>query len=171
MGVARAMRRKAERDKNKGQRPKGAVTEWNGIQLSGYTGVKVQTLCDWLDARSIEMQDEMAGNMTRLLWEAEDYMATANIIIMLLAVQKTFGDLKTVQRRMGQLVGNLDASLEHVDKVGLKAAYEELEAAGVCFAFDDFDINSLLDDPGKSRVTVARMKTKYFHLGEKKEEE
>ena len=168
MSLARAMRRKAEREKTKSQRPKGAVTDWNGIQMSGYTGVKVQTLCDWLDARAAEMQNEMAENMARLLWESEDYMATANVIIALHAVLRTFGDLKTVQKGMGRLVRNFDGALEQGDQVGIKEAYRELEEAGIAFAFDDFDINTLFDDPGKSRVTVARMKNKYFHMAGKK---
>lgn len=165
MSVSRTMKRKAARDKEKA----GKVAQWQAEKLAEVTGAKIDTLRQWLEARSDEMQDEMAGNMARLLWEAEDYMATANMIIMLHAVLEVFGDLKTIDRRMGQLVEAINPSIEHVDKTGIREAYEELAKHGVNLEFDDFDMNQLFDDPGKSRTVVGRMKAKYMK-GVKKDE-
>ena len=159
MGASRTMKRKAARDKEKANKPQ----QWSAEKVAEVTKARIETLTQWLEARSDEMQEEMSGNMARLLWEAEDYMASANMVVMLYAVSQVFGDLKTINRRMSQLVEAINPAIDHVDDVGIKAAYEALERdMGISLEFDDFDINSLFDDPGKSKTIVARMKAKYM---------
>ena len=156
------MRRKAEREKAKKKRPKGNPEDWTAKEMSRETGVKVDQMMEWIEARSLEMQEAMAKNMAQLLWEAEDYMALANAVVILRAVIATFGDLKTVQKGLPKLVRNINRTIEEVDRMGIKEACQDLTKYGVEIEFEDFDINKIFDDPGKCRVELARMKTRWM---------
>lgn len=169
-GYNRAMRRKAERDKAKAEKPKGDTKDWSAQQLSQMTGVRVQSLCEWLDARSIELRDELADAMTQLLWEAECYNASANMIIMLYAIKKTFGSLKTVQKGMDKLIANVNDAADYVDSIGVKAAYEEImEEYGIkSLSFEDFDINLLFENKGMAMLASKKIKDRVNRKGTNK---
>ena len=99
-----------------------------------------------------------------MLYDAEDYMAMYNIIIFLYLVEKRFGNLKTVQKGMKNLLNDYNDIADAVDEMGLKEAYERLhEKYGIELLFNDFDINKILDE--KEIEKQLRMR---ITLGEKK---
>lgn len=156
------MRRKAERERAKAERPRGDVKTWTAQQISQMTGVRVDSLLEWIDERALELRDEMAEAMTQLLWEAECYNAAANMIIMMFAIKKTFGSLKTVQKGMNRLIANVNDAADYVDSIGVKAAYEEItEEYGINgLAFEDFDINLIFDNRGMAMLASQKIKSR-----------
>lgn len=90
---------------------------------------------------------EAAKVAQELLYDAEDYIAVANIIIFLYSVEKTFGNLKTVQKNYQKLLDNYNEAADHVDELGVMEAYKQLhDKYGISIAFNDFDLNTILDN-------------------------
>lgn len=97
-----------------------------------------------------------ADVMLNMLYEAEDYMAAANIIIMLVAIKDTFGDLKTLPKRIDKLLDNYNKASEYVDEKGVVEAYKELsDEFNFIFEFDDsFDISSLQNNKPQENIKM-----------------
>ena len=162
MSVSRAMRRKHERDKLKEDRPKGDPADWTAQELAKSTGVKVSSLYEWAEARTREIEDELSEQMAKILWDTENYIALANIIIMLYAMLKTFGDLKTVQKGLNRLVRNISPAMDEVDAMGLKEAYLRLTTFyGLDdLVFEDFDLGKIWDSKSRVDMTVEKVMLK-----------
>lgn len=160
MGIERKLRRKAEREKAKKER-QANIANKTAPQISQETGVSLETIYTWLETMAQKMEVEMSGNMAKLLWEGEEYMAAVNMVIMLHAVLMTFGDLKTVKKGMARLVRNVNPAIDKVDEMGTKKAFEALHEYGVDFEMEGFDINSLFDDPGKTKNILQRMRLEW----------
>lgn len=139
--------------------PADAVKTMNAIQVSQATGVKIQLIKAWCDENVHAIWKDCIEQTNDILYRAECYMAQANVIMMLYAVALTFGDLKTVQKGMNRLVKNLFPAQQYVDKVGIKTAFEELQAEyGVYdLEYEDFDINELWDYKEKEITTFCKL--------------
>jgi hypothetical protein len=103
-----------------------------------------------------QVTQNAANVMLEMLYEAEDYMAAANIIIMLVAMKKTFGDLKTLPKRFDKLLDEYNIAAEYVDEKGVYEAYKELsDEFNFIFDFDDgFDISSLQDNKPQENIKM-----------------
>ena len=104
---------------------------------------------------------EAAKLNQEMLYDAEDYMAIANIIIFLYSVKKTFGNLKTVQKGMQKLLDNYNEAAEYVDEIGIREAYEKLhDEYGVELMFNDFDVSTFFDNEKQYERLKIRITTK-----------
>ncbi len=95
---------------------------------------------------------ESGAVVSDLLYRAENYIAVANILIMLNAIESVVGNLKTVQKSYQKILEAYNKASEHVDTVGIRCAYEELARDyGIEMEFTDFDLNELWDDESLKR--------------------
>lgn len=103
-----------------------------------------------------QVSNNAAKVMLEMLYEAEDYMAAANIIIFLTAIKQTFGDLKTLPRRIDKLLENYNEAAEYVDEKGVYEAYKELsDEFNFIFDFDDkFDISTLQNNKPQENIKM-----------------
>lgn len=100
-----------------------------------------------LDPIIDDVSVEAAKVLQELLYDAEDYIAVANIIIFLYSIEKTYGNLKTVQKNYQKLLDNYNEAAEHVDEIGIMEAYKQFhDKYGISIAFDDFDLNKVLSN-------------------------
>ena len=107
-------------------------------QISKNTGVKIESLKAYLNAREQEIREELIKESQEKLWKAEDYIAVANIMISLIAIKKTWGFKKSNQR----FIDNVNFAKEYLEEVGIEAAYEEIKKEmELTFEFDSIDIN------------------------------
>lgn len=107
-------------------------------QISKNTGVRIESLKTYLDAREQEMREELIKESQKKLWKAEDYIAVANIMISLIAIKKTWGFKKSNQR----FIDNVNIAKDYLEKVGIEAAYKEIkDEMELTFEFDSIDIN------------------------------
>lgn len=107
-------------------------------QISKNTGVKIESLKVYLNAREQEMREELIKESQEKLWRAEDYIAVANIMISLIAIKKTWGFKKSNQR----FINNVNVAKDYLEKVGIEAAYKEIkDEMELTFEFDSVDIN------------------------------
>ena len=167
----RAMRRKAQREKR--PIPPGPVSTWTLQQISQVTGCRVDTLIEWLEARSQELAQDMGEQMAEMMYEGEGYIASVNILITLYAMKLTFGDLKTLKKRMGQFLENLGPALDHIYKDGPKTVYEGLtsEYGLDGLEFEDFDIERLFEHGERAKFAAARIIEKSGGKKEEKQDE
>ena len=91
-----------------------------------------------------------------MLYDAEDYVAAANIIITLVAMKRAFGDLKTLPRRVDKFLEEYNTASEYVEEKGVVEAYKELsDEFNFIFSFnDDFDIYSLQDNKPQENIKL-----------------
>ncbi len=131
----------------------------DAFQISQTTGVKIQTIKAWCDDRVEEIWKDCIEQANDILYRAENYMALANVLMMLKAVSMTFGDLKTVQKGMNRLIKNLNPAMQEIDRIGVKAAYDQLmREYGIGeLEFEDFDINELWDSRQKEVKTFCKV--------------
>lgn len=118
-------------------------------QISKNTGVRIESLKAYLNAREQEMREELAMETEEIrkelikesqekLLKAEDYIAVANIMISLIAIKKTWGFKKSNQR----FIDNVNIAKDYLEKVGIEAAYKEIkDEMELTFEFDSIDIN------------------------------
>lgn len=107
-------------------------------QISKNTGVKIESLKAYLNAREQEIREELIKESQEKLWKAEDYIAVANIMISLIAIKKTWGFKKSNQR----FIDNVNFAKEYLEEVGIETAYEEIKKEmELTFEFDSIDIN------------------------------
>lgn len=107
-------------------------------QISKNTGVRIESLKTYLDAREQEMREELIKESQKKLWKAEDYIAVANIMISLIAIKKTWGFKKSNQR----FIDNVNIAKDYLEEVGIEAAYKEIkDEMELTFEFDSIDIN------------------------------
>jgi hypothetical protein len=114
------------------------VTNFTMEQISRQTGVRIESLKTYLNAREQEIKEQLIKESQEKLWKAEDYIAVANIMISLIAIKKTWGFKKSNQR----FIENIEAATEYLEKVGIEAAYKEIkDEMELTFEFDSIDIN------------------------------
>lgn len=114
------------------------VTNFTMEQISRQTGVRIESLKAYLNAREQEIKEQLIKESQEKLWKAEDYIAVANIMISLIAIKKTWGFKKSNQR----FIENIEAATEYLEKVGIEAAYKEIkDEMELTFEFDSIDIN------------------------------
>ena len=121
------------------------------LVMTGYvddvTGKKYANINDYLNDMEKIMAEQAANVAAEIMYSCENYICFANIIIMLLAVKMTVGNLKTVQRSYQKIIENFNNASEYMDKIGIRNAYEELKRDyGIDMEFEDFDINLPFDD-------------------------
>jgi len=103
-----------------------------------------------------EVSKNAAKVMLEMLYDAEDYVAAANIIITLVAMKRAFGDLKTLPRRVDKFLEEYNTASEYVEEKGVVEAYKELsDEFNFIFSFnDDFDIYSLQDNKPQENIKL-----------------
>lgn len=157
----RALRRKLEREKNKGQNTKVGVdvSEWDSERLARYAGVNVDALNTWCQCKATELAIDIASSMVDTLLESENYIAGVNVLVTLYALKKTFGGLKTVQKNMDKFLANMSKGVRYIEEQGARTAYDEIcKGCGITpFELEDFDINKLLDSESKARMAAWRI--------------
>ena len=67
------------------------VTNFTMEQISRQTGVKIESLKAYLNAREQEIKEQLIKESQEKLWKAEDYIAVANILISVIAIKKAWG--------------------------------------------------------------------------------
>ena len=116
-----------------------AVREHNLVSKAEYN--------DYLDDMERTMATQAANVAADMMFDCENYICFANIIIMLYAVKKAVGSLKTVQKSYQKIIESYNDASDYVDKVGIKKAYEEFKSDfGIDMDFEDFDINLPFDN-------------------------
>ena len=112
-----------------------------------------------------EVSKNAAKVMLEMLYEAEDYVAAANIIITLVAMKRAFGDLKTLPRRVDKFLEEYNTASEYVEEKGVVEAYKELsDEFNFIFSFnDDFDIHSLQDNKPQENIKLRLNTQKKQH--------
>lgn len=135
----RAERRRLEKQEAKNTFPAPVnASNYSMEQLSSVTGVRIQSLMAWKDAREAEMLEGFTKEFQEKLFKAEDYIAVANILISLLAIKMTWGFTKANQR----FIDNINPATEYLNRNGVQKVYRELsEQMGINLEFDSMDIN------------------------------
>ena len=112
-----------------------------------------EEMAKYIDSRALAMSKDMISSSlipeaSRLLAEAECHIAVINVMIMLVAIERVVGNLKTVQRNYQRILDEgYEAGIEYVSEFGVRAVYEEFRARyGIEIEFDDIDINDLHDE-------------------------
>lgn len=114
------------------------ITGFTMEQISRQTGVRIESLKTYLDAREQEIKEQLIKESQEKLWKAEDYIAVANILISVIAIKKAWGFKKANQN----FIDKISEAERYVEEVGVEAAYKEVqEEMGLQIEFDSFDIN------------------------------
>ena len=114
------------------------VTNFTMEQISRHTGVRIESLKTYLNAREQEIKEQLIKESQEKLWKAEDYIAVANILISVIAIKKAWGFKKANQN----FIDKITEAEKYVEEVGVEAAYKEIkEEMGLQIEFDSFDIN------------------------------
>ena len=114
------------------------VTNFTMEQRSRQTGVRIESLKAYLNAREQEIKEQLIKESQEKLWKAEDYIAVANILISVIAIKKAWGFKKANQN----FIDKISEAERYVEEVGVEAAYKEIkEEMGLQIEFDSFDIN------------------------------
>ena len=101
-------------------------------QASRQTGVRIESLKTYLDAREQEIKEQLIKESQEKLWKAEDYIAVANILISVIAIKKANQNF----------IDKITEAERYVEEIGVEAAYKEIkEEMGLQIEFDSFDIN------------------------------
>ena len=144
----RAERRRAAKAVAKGEitisrpQPKIIPTEIRAANGKRYTDVE-----KYLNDMEMDVAKQVSDIASEKLYESEIYIAVANIITMLYAVDMVVGDLKTVQRSYQRIIGKINEASELIDQMGIREAYERFsEKYGVALNFDDCDLNWVYDN-------------------------
>lgn len=114
------------------------VTNFTMEQISRQTGVRIESLKAYLNAREQEIKEQLIKESQKKLWKAEDYIAVANILISVIAIKKAWGFKKANQN----FIDKITEAERYVEEIGVEAAYKEVqEEMGLQIEFDSFDIN------------------------------
>ena len=109
-------------------------------------GKKYTTLEEYITAMEKEICDQCSEISSKMLYESEEHMGTANIVIMLYAVLFAFENLKTVQKNLGRVISKYNDAVEFVDAIGIKEAYDRLhERHGINLDVEDYDLGAIFD--------------------------
>lgn len=114
------------------------ITNFTMEQIPRQTGVRIESLKAYLNAREQEIKEQLIKESQEKLWKAEDYIAVANILISVIAIKKAWGFKKANQN----FIDKITEAEKYVEKVGVEVAYKEIkEEMGLQIEFDSFDIN------------------------------
>ena len=166
----RAERRRAAKQVSKGQLdPYGQNTTFVPKAIVTNDGARYTSYEEWLhaveDDISVRTAKKSAEIASQMLWDAEVYMTVWNIMAMLIAMDRVVGNLKTVQKSYQKIIDSYNGACEHIDSVGVRAAYEEFRSKyGIELEFDEADMN-FIDDDGKAvydrlKIRIGDPKTK-----------
>lgn len=174
MSLSRQMRRKAERDKAKAEKkasripasvmlPPISVKPFTFDDIYDDEQVKAVAL-EWLEEQYDYLTKITAEDTTQLLWEAENNTCYINTLLMLMTVEKTFGELKTVQKGMEKLLQNMGPCLDRIQQEGPKKCFAELmEKYDIGeIEFDTFAENELFDKETRLALTIQLIKDKWI---------
>ena len=127
-------------------RSKLMPSEIVGANGKHYTNVK-----DYLEYAEDELAKDISKKCSeicsQMLYETETYIGVAEVLIMLVAVEKAVGNLKTVQKSFQKIIDNINDAADCVDSMGIRNTYEVLkEKYGINLEFQDVDLNWVDDD-------------------------
>lgn len=116
-------------------------------------GTRYNSLEKWLrdmeEEQAVKACEKASQIASELLYETEIFMSVRNILTMLVAMDKTVGNLKTVQKSYQKIIDRFNEATEYIDKVGVKGCYEEFHRKyGLEMEFDEVDLD-WVDDDGK----------------------
>jgi len=127
-------------------------------ELVDYEGKRYKSINEYLEAMETQVCSQVSEIASQMLYETEIYMGAANIITMILAMEMTVGNLKTVQKSYQKIVDNYNEASDKMDADGIRKTYERLhEQYGVFLDFDDCDINWVCDN-GEEILKRFRLK-------------
>lgn len=93
------------------------------------------------------MKNRVMPEIGKMLAEGESYIAVINIMIMLVAIERTVGSLKTVQKSYQKILDAYNDALDYVDQNGAKEVYEEFHNRyGIAIDFDEMDLSEMLNE-------------------------
>ena len=119
-------------------------------ELVDYNGKKYDNVADYIDVMEKDCAKRMSGIATEMLYDAEIYACAANILIMLIAMEMTIGELKTVQKSYQKIIDKYNEAAEYLETVGLKAAYEGFKKDyNIELEFNDCELGWLWDEGEK----------------------
>lgn len=135
------------------------------LVVSGYvdhvTGKKYTDINAYLEDMEKTIAQEASEIAADIMYDCENYIAFANIIILLFAVKKAVGNLKTVQKSFQKIIDSYNEASDYVDKKGIKEAYAELKSDfGIDMDFEDFDINLPFDEDEQYKRLWFRLEKK-----------
>lgn len=116
-------------------------------------GTRYSSVEEWLKACELEAGERAARTCnaiaSELLYKTEIFMSVRNILTMLVAMEKTVGNLKTVQKSYQKIIDRFNEATEYIDKIGVRECYEEFHRKyGLEMEFDEVDLD-WVDDDGK----------------------
>ena len=116
-------------------------------QIADLIGLRVDEMYDWGDRISDKSWDDTMDYARKTLNRAESFCSVVNLVGTLYAVESTFGDLKTIKRRMTEFVENFCLAQDHITEVGVRAALEAITKKYDLqeIEFEDFDPKELYD--------------------------
>lgn len=139
----RAERRRAEKAAGKnGLAAPLNIANYAANQISKTTGVRIEQLMVWKEAREAEIKKAAILESQEKLWKAEDYIAVANILITVYAIKMSRKSREHTKDLINRMLDNLNPAKEYVDRVGVQKAYEQAhEDFGIELEFDSMDLN------------------------------
>lgn len=116
-------------------------------EIVASNGKRYTDVQKYLNDMEMDVAKQVSDIASEKLYESEIYIAVANIITMLYAMEMVVGDLKTVQKSYQRIIGKFNEASELIDKMGIREAYERFsEKYGVALSFDDCDLNWVYDN-------------------------
>ena len=110
-------------------------------ELVDYKGRRYTDINKYLEVMEKATADQCARISWDILHDTEIYICVANILTMLLAIEKAIGNLKTVQNSYQKILDCYNECSDYVDYHGIRETYEELKRDyGISLNFDDCDL-------------------------------
>lgn len=102
------------------------------------TGVKIDTLKEYLVARQDEMADEFEKDYNDKLTKSQDYIAANHLLISFLAIKKAYG----YKKAFGKYLDVINECQDELNRRGVKDVYEEMKRlTGREIQFDSEELN------------------------------
>ena len=101
-----------------------------------------------LDLREERAIEELTAEFSERLNQAENLCCLVNILITCLALNKTWGYKKGIEKFMQ----HWDAALDEIEEAGVKAVLEKVNGFGLDFEFDTFEIEDFIKACGEMDV-------------------
>lgn len=111
-------------------------------ELIDHNGKRYNDLNKYLDAMEKDTAEQCAEIASKMLYETEVYIGVANILTFILAIERTIGNLKTVQNSYQKILDNYNDANDYLDARGIRETYNELKRDyGIHLDFEDCDIS------------------------------
>lgn len=118
------------------------VLSYSDQQISSSTGIKMAQLKTYLSTMEEKIKKDCILEAQEKLWKAEDYIAVANVLILVYAIKMSRKSREKTKDLINRMLENLNPAREYVERVGVQKAYEYAhEDFGIELEFDSVDMN------------------------------